>query len=59
MSTSDLFVMCCQYAVCLPYHKQVIKEEDLPLVQAQLLWFVGVGHFKKSAVTHQPPVGQR
>ena len=40
------------------HHQQVVKEEDLSLVHAQLLGFVGVGNLEETAITHQPPVGQ-
>lgn len=40
------------------YHQKVIKQEDLPLVQAQLLELVGVRHFKQPAVADQPAMGQ-
>lgn len=51
--TADAKVCCLRAG---PYHQQVVEEEDLPLVKAQLLRFVGVGHFKEPAVTHQSAV---
>lgn len=41
------------------HHEEVVEQEDLPLMQAQLLELVGVRHFKQTAVTHQPAMGQR
>lgn len=41
------------------YHKEVIKQEDLPLMQAQLLGLAGIWHFKQPAVTHQATMRQR
>lgn len=41
------------------YHKEVIKQEDLSLVQSQLLGFIGVRNFKKPAVADQPSMGKR
>lgn len=40
------------------YHKEVIEQEDLPLMQAQFLEFVGIWHFKQAAVTYQSTMGQ-
>lgn len=69
MTKSKAYTVCCSVStVCLyiflivledkfmPYHEQVIEEEDLSLVQAQLLRFVRVGHFKQSAITDQSTV---
>lgn len=40
------------------YHKEVIEQEDLPLMEAELLKFVGIWHFKQAAVAHQPAMGK-
>lgn len=41
------------------YHQEVVKQEDLSLVQPELLGLVRVRNLKESTVAHQPPVGQR